>query len=29
MPIGWVYAVLPAGCLLIAVRLAAELFSRR
>ena len=29
MPIGWVYAALPAGCLLIAVRLAAELFSRR
>lgn len=29
MPIGWVYAALPAGGLLIAVRLAAELFSRR
>ena len=29
MPIGWVYAALPAGCLLIAVRLAAELFNRR
>jgi C4-dicarboxylate transporter DctQ subunit len=29
MPIGWVYAALPAGCLLIAVRLAAELLNRR
>ena len=28
MPIGWVYAAMPAGCLLIAIRLIIEIFKK-